>query len=93
MAFKDTIKTLEHLLSVIAKDLYKAVKGNKAASQRVRTGSIKFEKVAKKYRKESVACDKKCCKKKKKVTKKTKKKIVKKKVIKKKVKKTKKRRK
>ena len=70
MAFKDTIKKLEHLLSCLSKDLHKAVKGNKAASQRVRTGSIKLEKTAKIYRKESVACEKKCCKKKKPTTKK-----------------------
>ena len=63
MALKDTIKKLEHLRSELSKDLHKAVKGNKAASQRVRTGTIKLEKTAKKYRKESVACVKKCAKK------------------------------
>jgi hypothetical protein len=93
MALKDTIKKLEHLLSALSKDLHKAVKGNKAASQRVRTGTIKLEKTAKKYRKESVAYEKKCCKKKKPAKKVAKKKapVKKKAAPKKKVKKTKKR--
>lgn len=59
MALKDSIKTMNVLLSAITKDLVKAEKGNKAASQRVRTNSIKLEKNAKKYRKESVAEEKK----------------------------------
>jgi hypothetical protein len=42
------------MLGLISKDLNKAEKGNKAAAQRVRTGSIKFAKVAKIYRKESI---------------------------------------
>jgi len=66
MALKDTIKQMHHLLAAISKDLVKAErKKNKAASQRVRTGSIKLAKVAKKYRKESVAEEKKGGKKKK----------------------------
>jgi hypothetical protein len=92
MALKDTVKTLESLISKISKDLHKAVKGNKAASQRVRTSSIKLEKIAKKYRKESVCSEKKCCKKKKPVKKaKAKKKPAKKVTAKKKVVKKKKR--
>jgi hypothetical protein len=63
MALKDSIKTMDILLCGIAKDLVKAEKGNKAASQRVRTNSIKLEKVAKKYRKESVSEEKKRVKK------------------------------
>jgi len=55
------------------KDLIKAEKGNKTAAQRVRTGTIKFEKVAKKYRKESMKSVKK------KTTRKKKKKTAKKK--------------
>lgn len=58
MALKDTIKTMCSVLEHIQRDMVKAEKGNKAASQRVRTGSIKFEKVAKLYRKESVAAEK-----------------------------------
>ncbi|MDN3509077.1 MAG: hypothetical protein P0S93_03535 [Candidatus Neptunochlamydia sp.] len=44
----------------LAMDLRKtSEKGNKAPSQRVRTGTVKFEKLAKQYRKESIAADKK----------------------------------
>ena len=64
MALKDSIKSMNVLLSEISKDLMKAEQGNKAASQRVRTNSIKLEKVAKKYRKESVTSEKKGSKKK-----------------------------
>ena len=43
------------LLEKVYEDLVKAVeKENKAAAQRVRTGSIRLEKVAKLFRKESV---------------------------------------
>lgn len=63
MALKDTIATLKGLLDTLAKDISKATNGNKAASQRVRTSTIKFEKVAKQYRKESVAAEKKAPKK------------------------------
>ena len=58
MALKESIKKMNQLLEEIMKDMNKAEKGNKAASQRVRTGSIKLEKVAKLYRKESVAAEK-----------------------------------
>lgn len=51
---------MEAMLMDLAMDLRKASeKGNKAASQRVRTGTIKFAKLAKQYRKESIAADKK----------------------------------
>jgi DNA-binding protein H-NS len=56
---KDTIKTMHALLDALKKDLHKAEKGNKAASQRIRTGSIKLGKIAKVYRKESVLAEKK----------------------------------
>jgi len=59
MGLKDTIKSMHKTLDHICRDLKKSEKGNKAASQRVRTGSIKLAKVAKKYRKESVAEEKK----------------------------------
>ena len=39
-------------------DLQKAEGGNKAASQRVRTGTVRLEKVAKLYRKESIKTEK-----------------------------------
>ena len=90
MALKDTMKNLFSLLEGLINDLNKSEKGNKAASQRVRTGSIKLEKVAKKYRKESIAAEKKGTFKKKttaKVAKKSAKKVAKKKPVKKVVKK------
>lgn len=58
MAFKDTVKHLRELLGKITHDLDKADRGNKAASQRVRTGTVKMEKVAKLYRKESIKNEK-----------------------------------
>lgn len=54
-----TIVQIRKLLSDMQKDLVKAEKGNRAAAQRVRTGSVLFSKVAKSYRKESVAAEKK----------------------------------
>lgn len=58
MALKDTIKNLRDLLVNITADLEKADGGNKAASQRVRTGTVRLEKVAKHYRKESIKHEK-----------------------------------
>jgi hypothetical protein len=59
MALKDTVAMLKKLLGELCRDLEKAASGNKAASQRVRTGTIKLDKTAKIYRKESVAAEKK----------------------------------
>ena len=58
MSLADTVNHLNHLLSALAKDLTKVARGNKAAAQRVRTGTIKLEKVAKQFRKESVQAEK-----------------------------------
>lgn len=58
MALKDTIKHMKDLLSQISSDIEKSDGGNKAASQRVRTGTVKLEKIAKKYRKESIQHEK-----------------------------------
>lgn len=58
MALKDTVKHMNELLSQITTDLQKADGGNKAASQRVRTGTVKLEKIAKVYRKESIKNEK-----------------------------------
>ena len=58
MALKDTFKHMRDLLSQITHDLEKADGGNKAASQRVRTGTVKLEKIAKAYRKESIKAEK-----------------------------------
>ena len=49
---------MKDLLSHITQDLEKAEGGNKAASQRVRTGTVKLEKIAKLYRKESIKNEK-----------------------------------
>ena len=58
MALKDTINQVRQILIELCHDLEKAAEGNRAAAQRVRTGSIKFTKFAKVYRKESVAAEK-----------------------------------
>ncbi len=73
MSLKDTIRSMHGLLERISKDLKKSERGNKAASQRVRTASIKLAKIAKKYRKESVLEERKEKKKKIKTKKKSKK--------------------
>jgi len=59
MSLKDTFKQMRELLSDITQDLEKSENGNKAASQRVRTGTVKLEKIAKLYRKESISSEKK----------------------------------
>jgi hypothetical protein len=59
MSFKETNKELRDLLNNITSDLEKAENGNKAAAQRVRTGTVRLEKVAKLYRKESISSEKK----------------------------------
>ncbi len=58
MALADTIIHLNQLLTGLVRDLTKVQKGNKAAAQRVRTGTIKLEKVGKQFRKESVSAEK-----------------------------------
>jgi hypothetical protein len=50
----DIIGEMEKILFAIAADLGKSGRGNKAASQRVRVNTVLFEKVAKRYRKESL---------------------------------------
>lgn len=59
MSIKDTYKQLRDLLAHITLDLEKSENGNKAASQRVRTGTVRLEKIAKTFRKESIATEKK----------------------------------
>lgn len=83
MALKNTVADMKKLLDCIAKDIDKACNGNRAASQRVRTCTIKFAKASKLYRKESVAEEKKGGKKKKPAKKAAKKKVAKKKPVKK----------
>ena len=59
MSVKETYKNLRELLSNITSDLEKSENGNKAASQRVRTGTVRLEKLAKLFRKESISFEKK----------------------------------
>ncbi len=59
MGLKETMNTMRKLLAEINVDLEKSANGNRAASQRVRVHTIDLEKVAKLYRKESVAVERK----------------------------------
>ena len=59
MVLKDTIHSMKRYLEELSHDLEKAALGNKSASQRVRTLTVKFAKLSKVYRKESVAAEKK----------------------------------
>jgi hypothetical protein len=58
MALKDTINAMRQHLTDLSRNLEKAAEGNRAAAQRVRTGSIQFAKIAKIFRKESVDVEK-----------------------------------
>lgn len=58
MSLEHTYTSLRELLADITVDLSKAEHGNKAASQRVRTGTVRLEKLAKVYRKESIHAEK-----------------------------------
>lgn len=49
---------MTHLLEDLSKDLIKVQRGNKAAAQRVRMGTIKLTKIGKGFRKESVLAEK-----------------------------------
>lgn len=59
MALNETMGKLEFLVTKLTQDLVKVAKGNRAAAQRVRVGTIDLEKVGKQFRKESVAAEKK----------------------------------
>lgn len=58
MGLHETTKHMRDLLCAISVDLEKSASGNKAAAQRVRTGTIRLEKIAKHYRKESISSEK-----------------------------------
>ncbi len=58
MGLKDTINEMNKYLACLAEDMDKVAKGNKAACQRVRTGTIRFGRVAKCFRKESISAEK-----------------------------------
>ena len=74
MALMDTVLRLNSLLSEVVSDLNKVGRGNKSAAQRVRVGTVDLEKIAKQFRKESMAVEKTGKSKKKMVQKKKKKK-------------------
>jgi len=58
MSLSETMGKLENLLTNLVKDLSKVTKGNRSAAQRVRVGTIRMEKVARQFRKESVDAEK-----------------------------------
>lgn len=58
MALRETVNQLKNLLEQLCRDLEKGMRGNRAASQRARTASVKFSKIAKLYRKESISDEK-----------------------------------
>lgn len=58
MPLKDTIESLDEILNSLSGDLKKVNRGNRAAAQRVRVGTVALARVAKKFRKESVAAEK-----------------------------------
>lgn len=58
MSLAETMHQLNLLLASLSKDLGKVPRGNRAAAQRVRVGTIRFEKIAKRFRKESVMAEK-----------------------------------
>ncbi len=59
MGLHDTVSEMQKLLQEIGFNLEKSLRGNNAAAQRARITTIQFEKLAKKYRKESIAEGKK----------------------------------
>jgi len=58
MSLSNTMSELQNILSDVTKDLSKVEKGNKAAAQRVRVGTLLLEKVGKMFRKESLSVEK-----------------------------------
>ena len=70
MSLSETMNHLNQLLGMITKDLVKVGRGNKSAAQRVRVGTIRFERIAKEFRKESLRSEKGLLKKKRKKRKK-----------------------
>ena len=59
MTLKTTISTMRKLIDEIQWNLSKSERGNKTASKRARMATIRFAKIAKLYRKESVEAGKK----------------------------------
>lgn len=57
MALDDTITDLDSLLGQLSRDLSKAHRGNKSAAQRIRVNTVRLEKVAKQFRRESLLAE------------------------------------
>lgn len=55
MALKTTVADMRELMHEIMQNLEKSERGNRSAAQRARLCSIRFEKAAKRFRKESIA--------------------------------------
>jgi len=58
MALMDTVETMKRMLVEMQTELEDVVRGNKAASKRVRKATLNFAKIAKVFRKESVEAGK-----------------------------------
>ena len=54
MALSYTVNELRELLKSLTQDLEKSAWGNMTAAQRVRTGTVRLEKIARVYRRESM---------------------------------------
>ncbi len=65
MSFISTTDLLIECCESILHDMPKAMKGNKSAAQRIRTGTVRMAKVSKEWRKLSLDRDKKITEKKK----------------------------
>ena len=55
MAMKDTVAKLKMIMNDLSYEFEKALEGNKSAGQRARACTLQFAKLAKVYRKESIA--------------------------------------
>jgi hypothetical protein len=58
MALMDTVETMKRMLAEMQTELEDVVRGNKAASKRVRKATLNFAKIAKIFRKESIEAGK-----------------------------------
>jgi len=58
MALMDTVETMKRMLTEMQMELEDVIRGNKAASKRVRKATLNFAKVSKIFRKESVEAGK-----------------------------------
>lgn len=55
MSLRTTVADMRELMHEIMQNLDKSERGNRSAAQRARLCSIRFEKAAKRFRKESIA--------------------------------------